>query len=629
MDPSAPAVKLPDPEQTRPQVFNDITIKFAGDSGDGIQLAGVQFARLSGEAGEAVRTLADFPPEIRSPAGSLGGVSGFQLRTGGEHVRTAGDVVDLLVAMNPAALKINLDQVRPNGIIIVNETAFKGAALKRAGYGRSPLDDGSLNQWRVFPVPIAKLTRTALKDLKLGNKEKDRSKNFFALGLICWLFPRPTGPVEDWIEQRFGQQPELAAANLRAFRAGWNYGETTEHFVSPLKVREDRRLARSGVYRFVNGNTALSRGLIQAARRAGVSLFLGGYPITPATEIMQTLSLERSSDVRVFQAEDEIAAIGAAIGASFAGALGVTSTSGPGLALMAEFIDLAVIAELPLVVINVQRAGPSTGIPTKTEQADLWQALYGRHGESPLPVLAAASPQDCFDTAVEAARIALAYMTPVIVLSDLSLASGAELWCEPGLEELPEMTVTRPQSAEGFKPYQRDPETLARPWAVPGMAGFEHVTGGLEKGGESGAVSYEAANHEAMVRLRADKIARVARGYPELEPYGDPAAGLLLVGWGSTGGAIYEAVDRLTRDGHAVAGLCLRQLNPLPEDLGELLRQHGQIVVVENNLGQLRQRLRSEYLIDVKPLNKIQGTTFRVSEITAYAESLLKGGPIA
>lgn len=625
MDAHPPAVDLPDPDQARPQVFDDITIKFAGDSGDGIQLAGLQFARLSGEAGEAVRTLSDFPPEIRSPAGSLGGVSGFQLRTGGKHVRTAGDAVDLLVAMNPAALKINLDQVRPNGIIIVNETAFKGAALQRAGFATSPLDDGSLNRWRVFPVPIAKHTRTALKDLKLSNKEKDRSKNFFALGLICWLFPRPTDPVESWIEQRFGDRPELAEANLRAFRAGWNYGETTEYFVSPLRVRDEHLLERTGVYRFVNGNTAMSRGLIQAARRAGVSLFLGGYPITPATEIMQTLSLERSADVRVFQAEDEIAAVGAAIGASFAGALGVASTSGPGLALMAEFINLAVIAELPLVVINVQRVGPSTGIPTRTEQADLGQALYGRHGESPLPVLAASTPRDCFDTAIEAAGIALRYMTPVIVLSDLSLASGAELWCEPQLDELPEMAVRRPDSAAGFKPYRRDPDTLARPWAIPGMAGFEHVTGGLEKDGESGAVSYQAANHEAMVRLRADKIARVARDYPALERYGAPDADLLLVGWGSTLGAICEAVDRLNTDGHAVAGLCLRHLNPLPDDLGEILRDHRQVVVVENNTGQLRQRLRAEYLVDAGAFNRIQGAPFRVSEITAFAESLLAG----
>jgi len=377
------------------------------------------------------------------------------------------------------------------------------------------------------------------------------------------------------------------------------------------------------VYRFVNGNSAMSRGLIKAAQRAGVPLFLGGYPITPATEIMQNLSLERSKDVRVFQAEDEIAAIGAAIGASYAGALGVTSTSGPGLALMAEFIDLAVIAELPLVIINVQRAGPSTGIPTKTEQADLFQALYGRHGESPLPVLAASTPRDCFDTAVEAARIALRYMTPVILLSDLSLASGAELWCEPELDELPAMRVKRPQSAEDFKPYRRDPDTLARPWAIPGMAGFEHVTGGLEKGGESGAVSYEPANHEAMVRLRADKINRVAREYAPLEIHGDPDAELLLVGWGSTWGAIHEAVDRLRDQGRSVAGLTLRHLNPLPNDLGEWLRRYPRVAVVENNTGQLHQRLRSEYLIDLKQLNKIQGTTFRVSEITEFAESLL------
>jgi len=623
MNTSAPAMELPDPDRSGLQQFADITVKFAGDSGDGIQLAGLQFAQLASQAGEAVRTMPDFPPEIRSPAGTLGGVSGFQLRTGGQHVQTAGDAIDLLVAMNPAALRVNLEQMRPNGIILVNETAFTPLNLKRADFETNPLADDQLSRWRVFPVPIGKLTRTALRDLDLSNKERDRSKNFFALGLICWLFPRPKQPVYDWLEQRFAEQPNLAEANRRAFEAGWNYGETAEYFVSPLRTSSAERLPRSGVYRFVNGNTALARGLVKAARRAGLNLFLGGYPITPATEVMQTLSKEQSADVRMFQAEDEIAAIGAAIGASFAGALGATATSGPGLALMGEFIDLAVIAELPLVVINVQRAGPSTGIPTKTEQSDLFQALYGRHGESPLPVLAATTPKDCFDTTVEAARIAIRYMTPVIVLSDLSLASGAEIWCEPSLDELPEFTIFRPHEGRAFQPYQRDPETLARPWAAAGMTGFEHVTGGLEKGGESGAVSYDPANHAQMVGIRQEKIARVAQEYPPCRRHGAAEAKLLLIGWGSTYGALLEATERLVQAGQPVACVQLRHLNPLPEDLGELLDSAAAVAVIENNTGQLWQVLRARYLRDFKRLNKVQGTVFRVSEITDFAEFLL------
>ncbi len=613
-----------DPDLADAQLFDEITLKFAGDSGDGIQLAGQQFAQLASAAGEVVRTLPDFPAEIRSPVGTLGGVSGFQVRTGGEQVLTPGDRLDLLVAMNPAALRSNLGMLKPGAIIIVNEDAFNAANLDKAGFAQDPLQDGSLRAYRVFPVPVGRLTRGALKGLPLSTREKDRSRNFFALGLICWLFPRPLTAVEQWIAQRFVASPDLAEANRRAFHTGWNYGETAEFFVSPLRLAASERLRTAGVYRFITGNAALAKGLVAASRRAGVPLLLGGYPITPATEVMQELSRYRDPDVRMFQAEDEIAAIGSAIGASFAGALGATSTSGPGLSLMGEFLNLAVIAELPLVVIDVQRAGPSTGIPTKTEQSDLLQALCGRHGESPLPVLAAATPADCFDTVVEASRIALRYMTPVIVLSDLSLSSSAEVWREPEAAELPVFTVHRVQAGDDFQPYQRDPETLARPWALPGTAGLEHVIGGLEKGGESGAVSYEPENHEAMVHLRQDKVARIAQDFPASAAHGEADARLLLLGWGSTFGPIREATDRLRVAGRPVACLHLRHLNPLPRDLGDLLRRFDQVAVLENNTGQLWQQLRSAYLLDLKRLNKVQGNAFQVAEIIAYAESLLE-----
>lgn len=614
-----------DPELSQAQVLDEITIKFAGDSGDGMQLAGQKFAQLASVAGEVVRTMPDYPAEIRAPAGSLGGVSGFQVRAGREHIHTPGDRIDLLVAMNPAALRTNLGALKPGGMLIVNESAFTEQNLAKADYAANPLEDGSLRAFRVFPVPIGKLTRGALRGLPLSIREVDRSRNFFALGLICWLFPRPKAAIDEWIEQRFAATPEFAKANQRAFHAGWNYGDTAEYFASPLRVGvASEQLREAGVYRFVNGNTALARGLVMAAQRAGVGLFLGGYPITPATEVMQELSRYRGPEVRMFQAEDEIAAIGSALGASFAGALGATSTSGPGLSLMSEFINLAVIAELPLVVIDVQRAGPSTGIPTRSEQADLLQALHGRHGESPIPVLAAATPKDCFDTAVEASRIALRYMTPVIVLSDLALASGAELWREPALDELPEFTLQRIAAADDFQPYRRDPETLARPWVLPGTPGLEHVIGGLEKAGESGAVCYEPENHEAMVRLRQDKVDRIAQDYPASAAFGDADAPLLLLGWGSTHGPIREATERLQAAGRPVACLQLRHLNPLPRDLGALLRRHPTVAVIENNSGQLWQRLRAEYLLDLQRLNKVQGTAFRVAEIVAFAESLLE-----
>ncbi len=611
-----------DPDDAR--LLAEITLKFAGDSGDGIQLAGQQFAQLASAAGERVRTLPDFPAEIRSPVGTLGGVSGFQVRTGGEQVLTPGDRLDLLVAMNPAALRSNLGKLKAGAIVLVNDDAFTTANLGKAGFAANPLEDGSLRAYRVFSVPMGTLTRNALKGLPLSIRDKDRSRNFFALGLICWLFPRPLDRVEAFIEQRFAASPDLVEANRRAFRTGWNFGETAEYFVSPLRVAGSQVLQEPGLYRFVSGNAAVAKGLVAAARRAGLSLVLGGYPITPATEVMQELARYRDPDVCMFQAEDEIAAIGSAIGASFAGALGATSTSGPGLSLMGEFLNLAVIAELPLVVVNVMRAGPSTGIPTKTEQADLLQALHGRHGESPLPVLACATPADCFHTTVEACRIALRYMTPVIVLSDLSLSSSAEVWREPQVDELAPFSVHRATDPAGFHPYRRDPETLARPWAVPGTPEMEHVIGGLEKAGDSGAVCYEPENHEAMVQLRADKVERIAQDFPATEVHGDPGAGLLLLGWGSTWGAIREATDQLRAAGRPVACLHLRHLNPLPRDLGAILRRHPRVAVLENNTGQLWQHLRGTYLIDLKRLGKVQGSAFHVSEIIAYAESLLE-----
>lgn len=613
-----------DPDRIDVQLLDEITVKFAGDSGDGIQLAGQKFAQLASAAGESVRTLPDFPAEIRSPIGTLGGVSGFQVRTGVGEVHTAGDAIDLLVAMNPAALRANRDGLRANAMVIVNETAFTSANLGKAGYTVNPLDDGSLRGLRVFPVQIGKLTRTALKGLPLSTREIDRSKNFFALGLICWLFPHPKDEIDAWIGQRFAASPELAHANQRAFHAGWNYGETAEFFVSPLRIGAGERMREAGLYRFITGNAALARGLVLAAQRAELQLFLGGYPITPATEVMQELGRLCTPAVRMFQAEDEIAAIGSAVGAAFAGALGATSTSGPGLSLMGEFLDLAVIAELPLVVIDVQRAGPSTGIPTRSEQADLLQALHGRHGESPLPVLAAASPKDCFDTVVAAARIALRYMTPVIVLSDLSLASGAEVWREPECAELPPLPIQRAAPGSEFRPYRRDPETLARAWAIPGTPGLEHVIGGLEKAGESGAVCYEPENHEQMVHLRARKIAGIVRDIPPLQVEGDRDAKLLLVGWGSTWGPIREATAWLRREGLPVASVHLRHLNPLPADLGPCLRRAGTVVVIENNTGQLWQHLRAHYLLDLQRLNKVQGNAFKVAEIVDHVHSLLE-----
>ncbi len=608
---------------TTTKLIGELTIKFAGDSGDGIQLTGQKFAELASDAGEMVKTMPDFPAEIRSPIGSLGGVSGFQIRIGSEGIYTHGDDLDMLVAMNPASLKRNIENVVHNGIIILNKDTFNEKNLKKALYDTNPLEDHSLDAYRVFPVSITKLTMNSLKGMGLSRKVMDRCKNFFALGLICWLFPRPTSKVESWIKTKFKKRPELAEANQKVFQAGWNYGETEELFATHYTVKQTNKLIKKEGSRFITGNAAVALGLVAAARKAGIKLFLGGYPITPATEVMQELLQYQDDDVVVFQAEDEIAAAGSSLGASFAGALGATSTSGPGLALMQEFINLAVIAELPLVIVNVQRAGPSTGIPTKTEQADLLQAMWGRNGDSPIPVLAAISPADCFDVTVEAAYIAVKYMTPVMVLSDTYLSASAEAWVEPNINTLPDIKVNKVAEDVEFAPYRRNPETLARAWAVPGMEGNEHVTGGLEKNGDLGGVSYDPNDHEMMTNLRAQKVANIASEIALPGLHGDDDANMLILGWGSTYGAITEATDELNEKGHKVACIQLRHINPLPNGLGDLLRKFDNVLIAENNSGQLWIKLRSKYLLDLHKLSKVRGMPFNVHEITEQVEALL------
>jgi 2-oxoglutarate/2-oxoacid ferredoxin oxidoreductase subunit alpha len=605
------------------QLLEELTIKFAGDSGDGIQLTAQKFAELASSAGEQVRTMPDFPAEIRSPAGTLGGVSGFQIRTGSDKVYTHGDELDVLVVMNPASLQRYSSQLKENGIIIINQDTFTEKNLEKAQYHLNPLHDGSLAAFRVFPLSITKLTMNALKGQGLSRKEMDRCKNFFAFGLICWLFPKPTEQVKTWIKTKFAKYPQLVEANLTVFDHGWNYGETEELFAINYTIKKKTAQQYQDGARFVTGNAAIALGLVKAARKAGIKLFLGGYPITPATEIMQELLRYQEEDVVVFQAEDEIAAIGTALGAAFAGSLGATSTSGPGLALMAEFVNLAVIAELPLIIIDVQRAGPSTGVPTKTEQADLLQALWGRNGESPLPVLAATTPQDCFDITIEAARIAVKYMTPVMVMSDLYLSAGADSWVEPSYNDLPEIQPNFVAEDADFAPYRRDPQTLARSWAIPGKEDTVHIIGGLEKNGEAGSVSYDPDDHEKMVKLRADKIAGIGSDIPLSEVFGDEKGQLLLVGWGSTYGAIREATEQLVEQGYKVACTQVRHINPLPDGFGDLLKRFEQVLVLENNLGQFWLKLRAQYLLDLKKLSKVQGSPFNVIEITSHVEQML------
>jgi len=600
-----------------------VVIRFAGDSGDGMQVTGTQFTTESAIAGNDIATLPDFPAEIRAPAGTLAGVSAFQLTFSSSEVFTPGDDLDVLVAMNPAALKVNLGDLKPGGILVVDREGFNEQNMKKADYATNPLEDGSLTRYQVFQADVTKLTTAALKDLGLSARSVFRCRNFFCLGMTSWLYHRPMEPAEAWIRDRFKKTPDLVEANVRALRAGHNFAENAELFAVSYEVRPAK--IAPGTYRNITGNTATALGFVCAARRAGRPLFLGSYPITPASDVLHELSGLKQFDVFTFQAEDEIAGIGAALGAAFGGSIAITTTSGPGLNLKAETVGLALAVELPIVITDIQRAGPSTGMPTKTEQADLLMAMYGRHGESPVPVLAAATPADCFTMAYEAVRIAVRYMTPVILLTDGYLANGAEPWLIPDVAKLPDVSVVFRTDPNGFFPYLRDEETLSRPWVIPGTPGLEHRIGGLEKEYLTGNVSYAPTNHEQMIRVRARKIAGIIREIPPLEIFGPPEGDLLVVGWGSTYGAITQAVRQLQAAGHAVAQIHIRHLNPLPADLGGILRRYKKVLVPEMNLGQLVRMLRAEYLVDAIGFNKIQGRPFKVSEIAARCLKLLNG----
>ena len=601
--------------------LDEVTIRFAGDSGDGIQLTGMQFTDTSALAGNDISTLPDYPAEIRAPAGTLPGVSGFQLRFGSGDILTPGDEPDVLVVMNPAALRVNLNDLAEGGQIIANEDAFKEANLKKAGYKSNPLQDGSLAKYRVTKLPLTTLTANALKNTGLTWPQVERCKNFFALGIMYWLYDKPLDYTVHWIEAKFGKVPEMKESNLVALKAGYHYADITEIFGDAFRVH--KAVYEPGTYRKLSGNEGTAIGLITAAKLAGMKIFYGSYPITPASDILQMMANYKEFGVLTFQAEDEIAAVTSAIGASYGGNLGITGTSGPGLALKTEGVSLAVMAELPLIVIDVQRAGPSTGMPTKTEQADLLQALAGRASECPVAIVAPSTPSDCFVMAMEAVRIAVQYMTPVIYLSDAYLANGVEPWKIPDVPSLPRITVEHPKAGEKFFPYQRDTRTLARPWAIPGTPGLEHRIGGLEKADVTGTVSYDPENHEKMVRLRAEKIERVAYSIPDIAVNGDPEGDLLIVGWGSTYGAITTAVDWLRKEGKSVSSIHLRYLNPLPKNLGDVLKRFKKIVAAELNLGQLRLLLRARYLMDIQGLNKVKGRPFKVAEIIAKAKEML------
>ena len=616
------------------QDLDRAVIRFAGDSGDGMQLTGDRFTTSSALFGNDLSTLPDFPAEIRAPAGTLAGVSAFQVHISDHDILTPGDHPNVLVAMNPAALKANIGDLTPAGTIIVNSDSFDERSLHKAGYGANPLEDDSLREYTVYQVPMTSLTLEAVKPSGTKPRDAERSKNFFALGLISWLYGRPQDPTLKWIEGRFGKTPMVAEANTLAFKAGWNFGETAELFPSTYQVKP--AALRTGTYTNISGNTALAWGLIAAGQLAKLPLFLGSYPITPASDILHELSKHKNFGVRTVQAEDEIAGIGSAIGAAYAGSLGITTTSGPGIDLKTEAIGLAVNLELPLLIIDIQRGGPSTGLPTKTEQADLLQAMYGRHGEAPVPIVAPSTPGDCFYAAIEAARIALKYRTPVFLLSDGYLANGAEPWPVPNVDDLPDISVsfatapnhTDAEGNEHFWPYLRDPETLARPWAIPGTPGLTHRIGGLEKADGSGSVSYDPDNHDRMSRLRVAKVAGIAADIPPVE-VDDPdgRAEVLVLGWGSTYGAIAAGVRRVRAAGHPVAHLHLRHLNPFPANLGDLLRSYRRILVPEMNLGQLVKMVRSEFLVDARPLSKMRGKPFQAEEIESAILEMLPVDP--
>ena len=599
------------------------TVRFCGDSGDGMQLAGNQLTNTSALVGNDVATFPDFPAEIRAPRGTKAGVSGFQIHFASKEIFTSGDRVDALVAMNPAALTTNLMDLRPNGIVLVNKDTFEKKGLDQAGYASNPLDDGSLDEYRLHSIEMTKLTRLAVEGLGLSVKESDRCRNFFAMGLIFWLYDRSLDPTIRYIEQKFGKRPEVAEANRRALKAGYHYGETVEAISTQYQV--NRAQLPPGTYRNMMGNTALAWGLITAARLSGKRLFIGAYPITPASDILHELTKHKNFDVLTFQAEDEIAAATAAMGAAFAGEMAVTASSGPGLTLKAEALGLAVMTELPLIVINVQRGGPSTGLPTKTEQADLLQMMFGRNGECPMPLLAACSPADCFDVAQEAWRIAVRYMTPVCLLSDGYIANGSEPWLIPDEKSLPTIEISHPgppANGNPFMPYARD-KRLARPWAIPGTEGLTHRIGGLEKQDITGNVSYDPDNHQHMVHLRAEKVANIADEIPLQEVDGPDHGELLVLSWGGTYGACATAVHDVQTHGLAVAHCHLRYLNPFPKNLGDILSAYDRVLIPELNMGQLRTLVRARYLVDAIGLNKVQGKPFNVGEVVAKIEELV------
>ncbi len=611
------------PHHPAQEPLHEVVIRFAGDSGDGMQVTGSQFTSTSALVGNDLSTLPDFPAEIRAPAGTLPGVSAFQVRIADYDIHTPGDAPDVLVAMNPAALKANLRDLKPNGVVIANTDEFHERNFKKVGIVQNPLEDGTLEGFRLFKADIATLTKRALADSGLDARSQERCKNFFALGMCYWLFSRPLEPTVEWLEKRFASKPELAAANVKVMKAGYNYCDITGLFQVRYEVLPAK--LEPGTYRNINGNLALALGLVTASRKSGLPLFCGSYPITPASDVLHHLAPLKSYGVTTFQAEDEIAAVCSAIGASFGGALGVTATSGPGLALKQEAISLAVMVELPLVVCDIQRAGPSTGMPTKTEQADLLQAMFGRHGESPVPIIAPASPADCFDAALEACAVATRHMVPVILLSDGYLANGAEPWKLPTLEELPDLAVEFRTDPSGFTPYLRDPETLARPWAIPGTPGLEHRIGGIEKQEGTGNVNYEPQNHERMVHLRAEKVARVAQEIAPLEVDGDPEGELLVVGWGSTRGAIIGGVNAARQLGLRVSRAHFRWLNPLPSNTGEVLSRFDKVLLPEMNLGQLAMLLRARFLKDVISYTKVQGRPFFRQQVCDKIVEVLGG----
>lgn len=605
------------------KTLEDVTIRFAGDSGDGMQLTGTQFTNTAAVLGNDLSTLPDYPAEIRAPAGTTYGVSGFQVHFGSTEVLTPGDACDVLVAMNPAALITNINVLREGGTIIVNEDSFNDKNFKLAGITSNPLEDGTVGRYQVFKVPITKMTANAIADMNLSTKFVDKTKNFFALGLMYWMYNRPLDQSIKYIQEKFGKDPQVVEANTRVMHAGYNYGDTVEIFTTRYEVKPAK--LPPGKYRNIMGNTATAIGLVAAAQKAGLELFLGSYPITPASDILHELSKLKQYDVKTFQAEDEIAAICSAIGASYAGALGVTTTSGPGLALKTEALGLAIMLELPLVIIDVQRGGPSTGLPTKTEQADLLQAVQGRNGEAPLCVIAASTPADCFSTAYEAARLAIKFMTPVICLTDGYVANGAEPWIVPNAEELLDIPVTFAKDPATFQPYARDEKTLSRPWAIPGTPGLEHRIGGLEKQHITGNINYEPENHDFMIKLRAEKIERIADDVPAQSVEGNAEGDLLVLGWGSTYGSIKSAVGEVRAKGHSVSQAHLRYVNPFPKNLGEILYRFKNVLIPEINNGQLIKLIRAKYLVPAIGFNMIRGLPLRSEEIEQKIYSILGG----